>query len=356
VTRPKVAVSCRLPQAFEEGDCEIYFNRTLSPGMYFKLTHEDILTNMLSGLNTDHCLNLRKFLGCREGNDSEFIVTLGNATFSIDADEAQDLCYCVDKVFGEYKSLIESAEDILQTWSYTRVFRSDLMGFHLITVPKALWELMQSFSNEFDYDEGKSEWHIFQRANFGICVYPRSVINVDLYPYPQIFQFLDNGFVEVIYKPYIRMNFTNPENWRDNVGPHGIWTATYTANWLIEKFIPKVIDHYKEQIDIQNFSSQSFRLGFMKFIKPKMYSARKSAEIRNILYKSIEHEINNFQIPLSKIELPVEFESYIHDISNFRSSFRITSDLTVPYYSSFLDLAKNANPSSLSENPEIGRG
>lgn len=164
VVKPKVAIECNLPIAFDEGDCTIEFSSIILRGSTISLTHKEILGNLMTGLNTKPHWGTRPFLIQLE--DNYFEASLGRTTVILSAAETQDLCDCVDEVFSEYKNIIIEAENSLETWEFEPVDSDDGLGFQLCSVGQELWELMVEFSKEFDYDKGDSDWHIFERQSY----------------------------------------------------------------------------------------------------------------------------------------------------------------------------------------------
>lgn len=143
------------------------------------------------------------------------------------------------------------AEQLLEVQGYLLVREDDIPGweFHLASVTPELWEYMNKFTREFDYDRGESEWHIFDGRGDWIRVSGHKGS-----------RFLDHAFIYAkeggnLPPRYIYLTYGVPEwflesigrtwgLWKDNIGPRGIWTARYTRNWLLSKFIPQVCKHY----------------------------------------------------------------------------------------------------------------
>lgn len=96
VVKPKVAITCELPIAFAEGNCTIEFSNIMLQGLTCHLSHEEILTDFLIGLETSSEWEARPFL--RKKNQNTFEVQLGKTTVILSGREADELCDVVDEV------------------------------------------------------------------------------------------------------------------------------------------------------------------------------------------------------------------------------------------------------------------
>jgi hypothetical protein len=105
------------------------------------------------------------------------------------------------------------------------------------------------FAREFDFLEGTSSWHIFDRGNDRLRVrLSRSIEkgydeNVLIYPSYGPSDFPKSA-VDVLYcveEDYYLADVERVDqpSWKQMVGPNGRWTAQYTERWLINQFIPE---------------------------------------------------------------------------------------------------------------------
>ncbi|MBN3895889.1 MAG: type I restriction enzyme HsdR N-terminal domain-containing protein [Nostoc sp. NOS(2021)] len=330
VVKPKVAIACNLPKAFGEGNCEIEFSSIILRGLKIYLNHQDILGQLMTGLHSQADWGCRRFFKRLDKNNFE--VYLGQTTLILSELEAVDLCLCIDGVCQEYKNLIIEFENALETWNFELVKFSETRGFILFSVRQELWDLMQQFANEFDYTKGKSEWHLFHRKDISIRVsrgirdhtflLPR--IDRDLYLLP-------NNQINIIYE----LNDVNLQSieiskftlWQQDIGVRGTWTARYTKQWLLEKYIPKVINYYSG--------------------KSQLSEAELLAKITNytsdrVFIKEIEH-IRDLAPYLRDIQ------SWLHiDVEN------IVASLLKPYYQAYTNLVRNTDSSIIGIDYIIG--
>ncbi|MEH2422521.1 MAG: hypothetical protein V7K48_16865 [Nostoc sp.] len=321
VVKPKVAIACNLPKAFGGGNCEIEFSSIILRGLKIYLNHQDILGQLMTGLYTQPDWGCRRFF--KQLDKNTFEVYLGQTTLILSELEAVDLCLCIDGVCQEYKNLIIEFENVLETWNFEFVKFSESRGFILFSVKQELWELMQQFANEFDYTKGKSEWHLFHRKDISIRV-SRGIRDHTfiLAKIDRSFDLLPNNQINIIYE----LNDVNLQSietgkltlWQQDIGVLGIWTARYTKQWLLEKYIPKVINHYSQ--------------------KSQLSEAELLAKITNYSSdRALIKEINNIR----------DLAPYLRDIQSWLHICveNIAASLLKPYYQAYTNLVRNTDSS-----------
>ncbi len=205
---PKVAIECTVPAALEEGSCTIWFSSVMLQGLKIHLSHEEILRSFMLGLHTPPEWETRSFLHVRE---NAFEVKLGQTVLSLSHQEVVDLCTCVDVIFEKYKECIIETENVLETWNYAKEQVEGIDGYLLISVEEWVWRLMKQFSDEFDWREGDSKWHIFERGFDRIRVGRGIYDHVWLWPKSSGL-FIKNGEIDIIYKPNI--DPSDDEDWK----------------------------------------------------------------------------------------------------------------------------------------------
>jgi hypothetical protein len=318
VVKPKIAIDCNLPKAFREGNCKIEFSSIILRGLKISLNHQEILGQLMTGLNTQLDWGCRRFL--KQVDKNTFEVFLGKSTIILSELEAVDLCLCVDRVCQEYKNSIIEFENALETWDFEFLEFLDSRGFKLFSVEQNLWNLMQQFANEFEYTEGKSEWHLFHRDDLSIRV--SRGIRDHAFIVPQFSSYLSllpNGKVNIIYEindvhlqSLVKGKVTS---WQQDIGLRGTWTARYTKQWLLEKYIPKVINYY---------------LGKSQLSEAEFFS-----------------KIINNQCERSPINDIRDLVPYLRDIQSWLNIYmeNIAASLLRLYYQAFTDLVRNADSS-----------
>ncbi|MEH1806956.1 hypothetical protein [Nostoc sp.] len=330
VVKPKVAIACNLPKAFEEGNCQIEFSSILFRGLKIHLNHQDILGQLMTGLHTQPDWGCRRFL--KQLDKNSFTVNLSQTTVILSNLEVIDLCLCVDEVCQEYQNLIIEFENALETWDFRFVKFSGIRGFILFSVRQELWELMQQFVKDFDYTKGKSEWHLFHRENISIRVSRGIRDHTFIFPkFDSELSLLPNNQIHIIYE----LNKVNLESfetgklslWQQDIGVRGTWTARYTKHWLLEKYIPKVINYYSQ--------------------KSQLSEAELLAKIINYTSKdALIKEIDNIR----------DLVPYLHAIQSWLHIYveNIAASLLKPYYQAYTNLVRNTDSSIIGIDYIIG--
>ncbi|ODG96179.1 hypothetical protein A4S05_02150 [Nostoc sp. KVJ20] len=321
VVKPKVAIACNLPKAFAEGNCEIQFSSILFRGLKINLNHQEILGQLMTGLYTQVDWECRRFL--KQLDKNNFKVILGQTTVILSKLEVADLCLCVDEVCQEYKNSIIKFENALETWNFEFVKFSESRGFILFSVRQELWDLMQQFANEFDYTKGKSKWHLFHRE--GILIRVSRGIRDHTFIFPKLdrdLSLLSNNQINIIYE-LNNINFQSIETgkltlWQQDIGVRGTWTARYTKKWLLEKYIPKVINYYSD--------------------KSQLSEAELLAKITNYTSnRMLIQEVDNI----------INLAPYLRDIQSWLHLYveNIAASLLKPYYQAYTNLVRNTDSS-----------
>jgi len=321
VIKPKVVIECNLPKAFGEGNCQIQFSSIILRGLKISLNHQYILGKLMTGLNTRPEWGCRSFL--KQLDDNAFEVSLGQTTVILSDLETADLCLCIDVICQEYKKAIITFEDALETWDFEFTQFLDVRGVNLFSVDAKLWGLMHNFANEFNYVQGKSEWHLFQQEDISIRVSRGIRDHAFILPKPvNYLSILPNGTINIVYEindvHLQSLEKGELKTWQQDIGPRGTWTAKYTQQWLLKEFIPKVIDYYAQK-----------------------YSLSEEELLNNIVINS------NKRTPIIEINDIKELIVYLEDIQSWLHGCRenILSTSLQVYYRAFTNLVRNTDSS-----------
>ncbi|MCC5640534.1 type I restriction enzyme HsdR N-terminal domain-containing protein [Nostoc sp. CHAB 5844] len=319
VVKPKVLIECNLPQAFGKGHCLIQFSSVILRSLKIALNHQQILGKLMTGLHTKPEWGCRRFL--KQIDADTFEASLGQTTVILSELEAADLCLCVDAICQEYKNKIIEFENYLETWDFKFVELPDFRGFHLFSVDVKLWKIMHNFIKKFNYAQGKSEWHLFAQGNTSIRV--SRGIHDHAFIVPRLsnsWSALSNNQVDILYEindiHISTLERSNLNSWQEDIGIRGTWTAKYTKNWLIEKYIPKVINYYSQEFQVLEFDLN-----------------------KNILNYQSQH------ITLKEINDIKELLRYLRDIQAWLQVYieNLAASCLKRYYQVFTDLVRNAD-------------
>ncbi|HEY9800912.1 MAG TPA: hypothetical protein V6D25_11180, partial [Leptolyngbyaceae cyanobacterium] len=321
VVKPKVVIECNLPKAFSEGNCQIQFSSVILRGLKVSLNHQSILGKLMTGLNTRPEWGCRSFL--KQIDDNAFEVNLGQTTVILSDLETADLCLCIDVICQEYKKAIIAFEDALETWDFEFTQFLGVRGVNLFSVDAKLWRLMHNFANEFNYVQGKSEWHLFQQEDISIRISRGIRDHAFIIPKPvNYLSILPNGTINIVYEiNHVHLQSLEKgelKTWQQDIGPRGTWTAKYTQQWLLNQFIPKVIDYY----------SQKYPLSEEELLNNIVINSNERTPIIEI------HDIKELIIYLQEIQ------SWLHGCKD-----NILSTSLQSYYRALTNLVRNTDSS-----------
>lgn len=269
ISKPKIALTGKLPLAFGEGSCEIRFSNLLRSGLTIHLSHRDLLGSCMQGLGDQPEWNTRCFI--KPEPDGSFFVDFGHTTMFLSETEAADLCACIDEFCGLYRDTIIEAEELLETWAYSIASTFTGPGFHILSVPIWLWKLVREFGEQFHCWDGNSPWHIFEHYAPALRVVRPDTKIDQTFVYsdfdPEKIQFINDedwmrlrtAVAERLQDRLIHLIYAMPETalcytveetkvlWKKSVGEHGIWTARKTHQWLVSRLLPEVFKYYGQR-------------------------------------------------------------------------------------------------------------
>jgi len=353
--KPKVSITCTLPVAFNEGNCEIKFSSITLRGLTIYLNHNDILKELMIGLNTTPDQENRTFI--KKLNDRTFSVSLFDKASLIISDvEAKDLCSCVDEVCTEYKGRMIEAENTFKSWNFKHVqsrYWDSSCGFHLLSIRREFWKLMLRFSHEFDWYEGNSGWHIFHPTWETIsiqkqrCHFPAELIPENRNPLSE--------FVDILYKIPNRLDTEKDDQWKYEIGSKGIWTVSHTKDWLKNDFIPKVEEYYAEEYEemmlkiLNCKTGESYQLMDDDYNMEDLIQIQEVDEIRDLVpyLKAVQEWLRRSKARnIASSDLRALYKSFADIICNSHPSAEIREKLLYPSYflSEWMDIPVVESP------------
>ncbi|WP_088224930.1 toll/interleukin-1 receptor domain-containing protein [Desulfosporosinus sp. FKB] len=131
-------------------------------------------------------------------------------------------------------------------------FRNDY-SFSIVTVKRSFWYKMLETSNYYDWDNGKTEWHIFQKNGGYVHVFSPVVSNNNNYNPGEHASFYavksdninsDDVVIFIKISDILNSNFGNP----CKINRRDTWGIRTARDWMIYDFIPFVCK--KNHIDI----------------------------------------------------------------------------------------------------------
>ena len=210
------------------------------------LTRRDILRDCAIGLGTSLKTGTRTFI---ERWGRVWLVRLGQMCVECSTSQAEEACACVDAVGQAYLEALREATDLLGLWDYPPVRTDGIEGVVLLVVPAWLWDAMLRCSFELTHDDGTSSMHVFDGGSGRLGIrHGGRYMSAALWPVRWDATSLPGDSVALVYE-YPDLYFEVFEedehtSWKTHIGPEGFWTAPYTENWLVERFIPLVLSRH----------------------------------------------------------------------------------------------------------------
>lgn len=253
VCTKNVMVHCYLPKFPEiHGSMMIAFQSLRIRDCFITFSHSEIVNTIFQGIGSSPEDRFRGFIVATDIVKNICIVQLGNNRFTISLDEARQLCDLIDKVALRYINAVRSIEMVYKTESFEY---SQNNRFRLLKISRSLWKDILEFAHEFDYENGDTEWHIFDGKAIYLKVFCKipedSVRDYRVFIYPEAegnelwgkFTYVDDE-VWLCWEPSILIDSEEDMIKFQN---NALWSAEYSYAWLRTRLIPRVIEHAKQK-------------------------------------------------------------------------------------------------------------
>lgn len=267
-SRERIKLIAKLPSINDpNGNCILTFKNISLRGMTIKLESKDILNYLFRGVKTDLIHGLRAFTKNKDSNTYEIL--LGNCKFNLEKFEVHELCLIIDHFFEKY---INSLIELERYWATENFLPHSLKkGYKLIKIKRSLWREILEFTKLHDYENGTSDWHIFDQNNYRIqicTVTPTHQLDVGyhsfIHPCSEDEDELltlssPEDFIWLTWKPEDRIE--TPKDIR-KINPKMIWNCEITYNWIIEFLLPKVV--YELELRNKIIKKETYYNDFLK--------------------------------------------------------------------------------------------
>ena len=212
--------------------------------------------------------------------------------------------------------------------------------------------MMQRYARTFQSSSGDTIWHCFGNLHHGDALtitqdgdIPRATIwamTQEVYGMeeyiPLLYEYPDAGLLDYEER--------TEHPWQEHIGPHGIWTARYAEQWLLDIFLPQLLSYYQVQSQASILSSSKRELGLAlaEIFAPDVFMlyrhqfslASRTLPIREELRTPIEH-----------IQHPAQLLPYVKDLQKWLECYpvaRIPAALFRPYYTAIAAFAEHEKP------------
>lgn len=157
-------------EKIDTSSCLILFALQGADDCMMTFNHKSILHDLFCGsLNQASSFN-RKFIVSEKWDDkNSFFVQLGNCRYLLQKEHVYELCSIIDRFFYQYRNNLWQIDNRFKLRNF--IYDKYARGFKLVTVPLVIWNEILLIADEFSYDKGKSDWHIFyKKSNNSIAI------------------------------------------------------------------------------------------------------------------------------------------------------------------------------------------
>lgn len=328
---PNVHIYSMMPTLKQiDGSCLITFKSLKIRDCMITFSHDQIINILLQGMNTDISLRMRRFI---VGIQNEMVcIQFPNNRFFISIDEVKQLCELIDSFGLDYISALQRIEKMLGISSFEKS-KYWSKGYRLMKVDSNLWNSLVRFSNEFDYQNGNTNWHVFNRNNMFIQVHTEEQHLRKIHFHLRLLaERCDDNFIPFVQshsKVWIVWDIGHFENDPDLIHRDGYWDAVTVFEWLSKEFIPYATAYYN-----------------YKFVKRSKWSLKKPSfeDYKNSLNKvhlfypsSLQMNNDHITEVNELIQMLKSLESYLSIPNSF---FLIDSEIAQIYDSISLCLKR----------------
>jgi hypothetical protein len=254
ISREKVRLRASLPKFPRlSGHCVIDFASPKLKDCIFQFDQKEIMEILFKGLHTNYQLGLRGFLPIYSPKVEKQLVLFGKCTIFITEAEVDQLCQIIDEFSSDLLNEIEAIEKAMGSVQFMPSLQYPKDGYKLVRIDRNLWRRLLDFANSNSNGDGDPRWQIFDWCDGLLKIFTKASN-----------QSMDQGFHAIIYPEEAECFYTNHRVandsiwlvWRPMSSNYDFdvfedfsyrkkWNAAITYCWLMEEFLPKVIQYYK---------------------------------------------------------------------------------------------------------------
>lgn len=320
-----------------QGSCLITFNTLRLRDCMITLNHEQILNQLFEGAKTDLEYGLRKFILPNISHDSkEYFVDLANVRIPLEKDEVIQLLNIIDDFYEIY---IEAIKEIYQVFNWSNFQKVDRYRNNLVLckISKKLWFEIREFCRKFDYQNGSTEWHIFDATGSMIKIQDKETQNFRAFIFPMV----EESKYHISPTEDVSIIWTDEYFWDKKIQyykENEYWGPMVTYKWLIKNLIPKVMYEIEIKGTKKLFTpTKSFDSFKKEFDHINYVSLIPNKEIETDLLAILE-KLQTFFTGLPSVVLKTEDLNEFYKILKIIISYSDMNDSEVNYIKSKLQL------------------
>lgn len=328
IKQPWLHLHCFWPhKQFYPGSALVSFQRDDLKGASITFNQKWLLKNLISTHNAPLEHEFRPFInGVLPDSFSEYekyIVDLGNCRCSLPKEGVVELAYAADKFAAVFLDALVQKEIAWGAYDFPFVEYAGIR-VAICTMPKNLWLAILEFSQQHDYDNGNTEWHIFSNSRHSLRLYTKE--NSERYKrgHHGIFHISEN-LEGLIHGDNVALLWTPPDLvWDTEISPQNWWSCEYALSWVRDQLVPVVMEWTIEQ----HFKRILFLWARKRKKREKLNIWMENYQIRDLRIKSLLND--NFYKTLGLQKTAETLQNYF-SIGN--NNFYAMSELSALYRS-----------------------
>lgn|SRR3990167_786411 len=231
--------------------CSFNFARSDLNGFSIAVPSEFLIALMQSRAHCRHITDCQYLYDALDSH--KYVFALPSARLTLNKDDLNDLDWIIVNAWNIYLAETKQLEQSWKTIRFKRIRRSSMV-FSLFSIDRAFWREILLYTNTFDYANGSSDDHIYERGNFVKVYTPDNRANLDPGYHVKLFTYSEAD----CHNSDLIIGWTPQQRW-DSCGTaissRQAWDAEYTYYWLETALFPKVYEWSKRRHKIPIYHS-----------------------------------------------------------------------------------------------------
>lgn len=235
---PWVYVSAMLPDVrFPVGTVLVNIHQPDVEGVMVVLSQKWLCRQFLGNVGAPRLPEYRPFLGPELTSDPQSrYVDLENSRFSLPEDYIRAVTNASDELSEVFSGALRDLE--AQRGAQYFPFVSDEQ-VAICAMPEWLWRTILDFARDHDFEEGETNWHIFDAAHGALKPYTRRPHPKYDAGYHGIFYARDRGG-DLVYDDEVLVVWSSPSLSGADIHERKWWPCSYALRWLETELLPVV--------------------------------------------------------------------------------------------------------------------
>nr|WP_253295984.1 DUF4365 domain-containing protein [Enterococcus raffinosus] len=284
-----------------QGNCLIQFSRHLKKAENdLTFTHEQILTILSSGKETDFRLGMRKYVGLYLERYNQYFADFGNSRIYLYPHEVSDLCKVMDVFIPKYIAKITDFMKRIDARSFEPYGHSH-MSYKFMQLDVPVWEAIRDYVQTYQTDYGKYEdGYVFTPVSdinyIGIDDEKGRQLCEVRGHYTQSKYNSENLVVDVVWRCLDSSNYG---------GANPTYTVSETYSYFINKLLPKFLVN----------ATVTTKKSFFRSKKELVYHPKTKIEIERMV------GVRNYKLPMSSSDRS-EISNVFFQLSEFLKNMK----------------------------------